>query len=100
MKINRGGSPAFRSNNSSRAKRMAMYDAQPPEIREYIRNAPLAISVSKIVPKEYTSWALEVLKQEREAKMPESTLRTYGPDHPQARKLTPDEELLASVGLL
>lgn len=62
----------------SREELMKAYDSLPPEVREFIRNAPLNCSISN----KPSRFDLEVLSSNMTKHLREATLAAYGPDHP------------------
>ena len=66
---------------------MEIYDKLPKYLREIVRNCPLQASSASIKNRRYKDkMSAEQIRLRLLKQVAESTLLTYGPDHPQAEK--------------
>ena len=85
MSTNYGGSTAF---GKTQKAPMSDYDKLPKSIRRFLQDAPFDLyptSIGEYCKKHGARETLKVCRQKLSEKLTESTMLTYGPDHPQAK---------------
>ena len=66
---------------------MELYDKLPKSLREIVRNCALQASSAAIRNRRYRDkMSVTQIKQRLAEQVAQSTLLTYGPDHPQAKR--------------